>query len=242
MRLNGDGDTAKGVNQLVDLAVRILSIVANSAGCERLFSLFGIIHTKLRNRLGAEKVNQTATLKMELRREHAKEGLLSKRLKRRFGTQAQDESESNASETAANKDTTGPDVDAEELGAGDDEAEDIRGVISKLVKAVDEDDEGEGEEPSDDEDLPERVEIRNSPAPAAPRIKLFFGTKEPLTLAKIFDHSEKKHEHGLDFYWKGGIRNLEKEEELYELLANDGEGTSASTRAQNGSKDAPIEL
>ena len=34
-------------NQLVRLAIHILTIVANSAGAECFFSLLGIIHTKL---------------------------------------------------------------------------------------------------------------------------------------------------------------------------------------------------
>lgn len=59
-----------GHNGLCNVAIRILSIVPNSAGAERLFSLFGIIHTKLRNRLGHEKVDKIARLKMELQREN----------------------------------------------------------------------------------------------------------------------------------------------------------------------------
>ena len=34
-------------NQLVKLAIHILTIVANSSGAERFFSILGIIHTKL---------------------------------------------------------------------------------------------------------------------------------------------------------------------------------------------------
>jgi len=41
----------------IHLAMRILSISANSASCERLFSMFGNILTKLRNRLGTENMN-----------------------------------------------------------------------------------------------------------------------------------------------------------------------------------------
>lgn len=39
----------KGQNQLAHLAILVLSIMPNSASCERLFSEMGIIHTKLRN-------------------------------------------------------------------------------------------------------------------------------------------------------------------------------------------------
>lgn len=45
--------------------MRILSIVPNSAATERLFSKFGIIHTKLRNRLSIEKVRKAAVVSMD---------------------------------------------------------------------------------------------------------------------------------------------------------------------------------
>lgn len=73
-----------GWNQLCDTAIRILSVIANSASCERLFSLFGIIHTKLRNRLGHQQVDKIARLRLELQREHARAGRLRSRLKRKL--------------------------------------------------------------------------------------------------------------------------------------------------------------
>ncbi|KDQ21329.1 hypothetical protein BOTBODRAFT_123015, partial [Botryobasidium botryosum FD-172 SS1] len=71
-------------NPITKLAVLILSFVCNSAGCERLFSTKGDIHTKKRNRLGPQKVRDTAVVKMDIRREHAQRGLVRQRLKRRF--------------------------------------------------------------------------------------------------------------------------------------------------------------
>jgi hAT family C-terminal dimerisation region len=35
--------------------VRLLTAVASSAGVERVFSSYGLVHSKLRNRLGTEK-------------------------------------------------------------------------------------------------------------------------------------------------------------------------------------------
>ena len=52
------------------LANRLLSIVANSATCERLFSVFGTTLTKLRNRLGTTTLSSLAELKMHIRSEH----------------------------------------------------------------------------------------------------------------------------------------------------------------------------
>jgi len=65
-----DTGRRQGQNQLVKLAIRILTVVTNSAGCKRLFSKMGLIHNKIRNRLGAEKVRDIAVLKTELQREH----------------------------------------------------------------------------------------------------------------------------------------------------------------------------
>ena len=67
----------------IRLAKRILSISANSASCERLFSVFGNILTKLRNRLGVNNMVMLAELKMHIRNEHAHKQT-KKRLKRVF--------------------------------------------------------------------------------------------------------------------------------------------------------------
>ncbi|KAH9954013.1 ribonuclease H-like domain-containing protein [Lactifluus volemus] len=57
----------QGRNRLVKLAVHILSIVANSAGCERVFSEMGIVQTKHRSRLGLDKVRKTALIRMDIK-------------------------------------------------------------------------------------------------------------------------------------------------------------------------------
>jgi hypothetical protein len=51
--------------ELARLAMRIFSIVPNSAAVERLFSRFGIVHSKLRNRLQPEKVRKTVLIGMD---------------------------------------------------------------------------------------------------------------------------------------------------------------------------------
>lgn len=69
-----DNELPAGRNALTRLAIRLLSVVANSAGCERSFSIFGNIHTKTRNKLGTETVHKTGILKMDIRRRHVEEG------------------------------------------------------------------------------------------------------------------------------------------------------------------------
>jgi hypothetical protein len=80
-----DNGKPTGRNGLVKLAIHLLSIIANSAGCERAFSNFGIIHTKPCNKLSAEKVHKTGVVKMELCRSHVEAGLTHTRRKRAFG-------------------------------------------------------------------------------------------------------------------------------------------------------------
>jgi hypothetical protein len=53
---------------------RLLSVSANSASCERLFSIFGNILTKLRNRLGKGTLTELAELKMRVCDEEMESG------------------------------------------------------------------------------------------------------------------------------------------------------------------------
>ena len=69
---------------LVKLALHVLAICANSASCERLFSVFGQILTNLRSRLGTAPLTDLAELKMHLRDEHVRNGT-KQHLKRSFG-------------------------------------------------------------------------------------------------------------------------------------------------------------
>jgi hypothetical protein len=66
------------------LADRLLSIVANSATCERLFSVFGNTLTKLRNRMETSTLSSLAELKMHIRDEH-QEKSTKIRMKNLFG-------------------------------------------------------------------------------------------------------------------------------------------------------------
>ena len=52
------------------LAACLLSVSANSATCERLFSVFGNTLTKLRNRMGTLTLSSIAELKMHVHNEH----------------------------------------------------------------------------------------------------------------------------------------------------------------------------
>ena len=59
-------------SQLSKLALRLMGVSVNAAGCERSFSQMGLTHTKLRNRLGWAKTTHIAQLRQELHRNRPK--------------------------------------------------------------------------------------------------------------------------------------------------------------------------
>ena len=65
-----------GRNCLTKIAIHILSVVANSAGCERAFSHMGLVHTGIRSKLGIEKVRKATIIGMDIKRTHIEGGLL----------------------------------------------------------------------------------------------------------------------------------------------------------------------
>ena len=74
---------------LIKLAIHILSICPNSASCERLFSTFGLVLTKLRTRLSNQKLVDIAECKMHIRDEHLQAETKAKIRARLFGVNPQ---------------------------------------------------------------------------------------------------------------------------------------------------------
>ncbi|EJD35808.1 hypothetical protein AURDEDRAFT_40584, partial [Auricularia subglabra TFB-10046 SS5] len=74
---------ASGAGRLALLATRLLSVVPNSAGTERIFSLFGFVHTKHRNRLTKDKVRKQVLVRVDTARRYGS-GVNHSR-KRKFG-------------------------------------------------------------------------------------------------------------------------------------------------------------
>ncbi|THV01073.1 hypothetical protein K435DRAFT_929989, partial [Dendrothele bispora CBS 962.96] len=61
-------DNHNGANGMVRLAMRILSMVPNSASTERILSRFGSIHTKARSRLHVQKVRKMTIVSQDIER------------------------------------------------------------------------------------------------------------------------------------------------------------------------------
>ncbi|EJD34657.1 hypothetical protein AURDEDRAFT_41180, partial [Auricularia subglabra TFB-10046 SS5] len=76
-----------GAGRLALLATRILAMVPNSTSVERIFSLFGIIHTKHRNRLSKHKVRKQTLIRVDTARKFSS----GVRQKRKFGAMSDDE-------------------------------------------------------------------------------------------------------------------------------------------------------
>ena len=57
----------QGWNRLTKFAIHILSVIANSAGCEQVFSQMGLVQTKCHSRLGLNKVQKTALVQMDIK-------------------------------------------------------------------------------------------------------------------------------------------------------------------------------
>ncbi|EJD34363.1 hypothetical protein AURDEDRAFT_76251 [Auricularia subglabra TFB-10046 SS5] len=68
-----------GTGQLALLATRILSMIPNSASVERVFSIFGIVHSKHRNRLSKDKVRKIVQVRLNTLSQFAKRGGSRKR-------------------------------------------------------------------------------------------------------------------------------------------------------------------
>jgi hypothetical protein len=78
-------DEDENAYPVIVLARRLLSICPNSASCERLFSHFGLILTKLRTKLSSKKLIDLAEMKLHLRDEHLRTGESKSVRRRTFG-------------------------------------------------------------------------------------------------------------------------------------------------------------
>lgn len=194
------------------LARRILSICANSASCERLFSVFGTTLTKLRNRLGTTTLNALSELKMHIRDEHLRKQT-RKRLKRVFATRNETVQTPSTNPIPSTSTTTAmttpallptdptssndhggspaPASNAEPPSTG------FRAIVQHHSDMVDDDN-------LDDEPV---------------RASSVIGRQVPIR--ELFDFSRS---HWVEMYAKSAKRSFDEELELYELLDLDAQG------------------
>ncbi|KIM35265.1 hypothetical protein M413DRAFT_79560, partial [Hebeloma cylindrosporum] len=183
-----------GQNGLAKLAIHIFAVVANSAGCERAFSNFGITHTKLRNKLNAQKVHKAATIRMEQQCADREAGLARSRKKRKFG------------ETMTGADPSNlPPSDSTVTDPVDSPQVDFLQYAESLLQQVEE---------SNDDDNQNSPPIQpNAPSSSSSR-------KTQISLANLFDYTLSAEE-GLEFHWPGGKKNLEADLLAHERVLAD---------------------
>ncbi|KAG9103726.1 hypothetical protein FRC06_008583 [Ceratobasidium sp. 370] len=139
------GTTNTSRHQLSCLAKLVLSVVANSAGAERLFNRMGHIHSKRRNRMHHDKVHDLATLVMDLDAQHRAAGL-------------EQAGHTDVAEPNDHPDSASKASDDEDEGEMDDEAAvDLKVLAARVAEAVDED--NDPEESECDEDLPAAADL-----------------------------------------------------------------------------------
>lgn len=206
-----------GRNRLTKIAIHILSIVANSAGCERAFSHMGLVHTGIRSKLGVEKVRKATVVGMDIKQTHVTAGLLRARGKRRF--------------------TSEGDVESALGNIGSEDPLDFDQLSERLIGGAAS---ANGDKDVGDADDDEPVPIVTAPAPpirltiTIPPLTSATHSAQPtpvkvsIPLRTLFKYpiNGEPPSDGMNAFWKGGIQNLEKELEAYDLLSGSGEENS----------------
>lgn len=220
-----DRDVDYGRNALVKLAIRIFTVIANSAGCERVFSNFGNTHTKRRNKLNPKKVHNMAVVGMQIKREDRELGLIRTRKKRKF----EETEDAEGSLSATSKDTL------EEI-----DPTDFRRYAEGLVRQVElsnEDDNDEVELPAHvlPSIPPQPVPSQAPPAPVQSNASNVRATttrtgKTQIPLANLFNYTLDSQS-GLEFYWPAAKKKLEDELLAYDVAAT--QGSSADTTSSS---------
>jgi hypothetical protein len=213
-----------GRNRLVKLAVHVLSIVANSAGCEQAFSHMGLVQTATRSKLSMDKVRKTTMVGMDIKRSHIEAGLVRTRERRDFGMP----------ETSSGRVTgLGEDSEVAVLEVDDLEILDFDQLAKQLVEDASED----VVELDADEDPQMPLTIRlplqaihsalqETPPARSAAIKI------PLKSLFIFPE-DLSITSELAYFWKGGIQNLEKEMAVHETLCSNQENLQPEESQEN---------
>ena len=219
-----------GRNRLTKLAIHILSIVTNSAGCERAFSHMGLVHTSIRSKLRVEKVRKTTMVGMDIKRSHQDASLLRLRAKRNFAgfTSKSEAVEGIQVGHASSLNSDQPDLEQEnELMDFDQLSEHLIAGAASAGLDID-----VGDDYNDPDELPADIVIParsgslmitippiNS-ATLSPQATPLKKTCIPLEILFEYPADTDLPSETMNSFWKGGIENLKREMDAYEILAN----------------------
>ncbi|KAJ7725007.1 ribonuclease H-like domain-containing protein [Mycena maculata] len=217
------GTGLAGCSGFVKLAIWILSMVPNSAGPERVFSIYGITHTKHRNCLDPLKVHKSTTVWMDCQESHRTAGLIPQRRPRRFSLA--DDQDEIAAMDANNSATPTPAPESSVVEM------DFTVIADMLVDLATQ----EEAEDAAAELLPPVATCTPPPPPSASESVtnpvLRIPAYKKIKLADLFSYpAAGTPANELDFFWNGGISGLEEEEKE---LAAEAEGVSSPTDGFN---------
>ena len=189
------------------LALRLFSVIANSAGCERVFSGFGIIHVPHRNKLKYQKVHNTALVKLDILQQEHDAGV-GQRKKRRYGDPDGPEPTAATNATTAESDTPSDPAMTPFLHQ---DPTDFAQQAQQLISDAQISNEVE------DEDVPPVAPPPPPPAPAPTTSRTRSSHQQKIPLATLFDYTIRS-EKGVGFYWEGARQNLDADELVHDIL------------------------
>ena len=204
----------------------------------------GLVHTSIRSKLGVEKVRKTTMVGMDLKHSHRDASLLRLRGKRNF---AGFTSESEAVQSvqvchASSLNGNQPDFDEQE-----DELMDFGQLSERLITGAASAglDRDVGDDYSDPDELPADIVVPVPPpsqsaslmitipplnsATLSPQATPLKKTCIPLEILFEYPTDTELPSEGINSFWRGGIENLEREMDAYEILAYE-----ASDQASDG--------
>jgi len=186
----------------------------------------GLVHTAIRSKLSIDKVRKTTILGMDLKREHINAGLVQPRTHRHF--------------EAPTSNPTGPEAGSTVTDFEPSDFEDVLDfdqLAEQLIEEAADDDIGSATDLDTDDNGPPpptiptpaltiRLPVHaiqaalpdSTPPRAVPK------TAIPLKLLFIFPTDRNSPSTGTDYFWQGGIKNLDREIEAYEILCSNQEG------------------
>lgn len=196
----------------VKLAMRVLSIVPNSAGVERFFSKLGVVHSKLRNRLKPEKAQKSVLIKADIGQMY---GSGRRVQKRKF-----DHEDSSDAEEDDNRNAEPVSADT-----GTQREEDVLAVDPDSFTAVVQDIIEDGDD-SDEDDTPFATGTSSTSARPPNTTTAPLPTAGPipsratgLSLRFLFSYPPPGSSTPLASYWGQAEANLERERQVHEGLS-----------------------
>ena len=184
------------------------------------------MHTAIRSKLGADKVRKTTIVGMDIKRSHLEAGLVCSRGHRKF--------------SAPTSSDCLPETDTSDLDIGVlDDVLDFEQLAKQLIEDAAAEIDGDTDAEDDKRPPPPltiRLPLHAIRGALPPDATMTTKTAIPLMSLFIFPGDQNSSpEVGIDYFWKGGIENLDKEMEACEALfaSQEGDGEMDATASDS---------